>query len=393
MFAERKIYSDIRQNLSWYPIVSISGPRQAGKSTLLKQSFPDYQYFNLEDADIYRVVRDDPHNFLKSHSNKVILDEVQRVPDIFHSLQALSDMSEETGQFIISGSQNYLLLNSVTQSLAGRVGLINLYPFEYSEIKSIQNDATLQHVILKGGYPRLYNNMISQTRYFDDYINTYLGRDIEGVIRQSSWSDFVRFLYLCADCAGGLLNLSRLANDVGISFNTCKSWLSLLQASHIIYLLNPHYVNIRKRVTKTPKIYFIDNGLLCYLLNIRNIDELSLSRYAGAVYENFVVSETLKHYTNRGIKPRLSFYRDDSKREIDLIDETDPIKTRWIEIKSGSSYKSSYARHLNSVVDEIGNKGDSKIVVCNSSVNSVVGDIEVLNFETYVTKTLASEEN
>ena len=279
-----------------FPVVTLTGPRQSGKSTLLKSCFTDYKYISLEDPDIRQLAENDPRGFLKDCGTKCIIDEAQRVPDLFSYLQTIVDSRDECGQFILSGSHNFLLMERISQSLAGRTGILKLFPFTAEELRAVDklpND--LDEILLKGCYPRLYDKKVSAKEYFTSYLQTYVERDVRLLRNITDMAAFKRFLKLCAASVGSILNVASLAKDAGISVITANSWISILEASFILLRLPPYYKNFSKRVIKSPKIYFCDTGLLCNLLNIFNREQLQKSGLRGAIFENFVVTEYMKN--------------------------------------------------------------------------------------------------
>lgn len=310
----------IKEAASSFPVIGIIGPRQSGKTTLAKQLFPKYDYVNLEQLDTRRFAQEDPRGFLSRYNNQVILDEVQRAPDLFSYLQVHVDNRNKNGQFILTGSQHFLMMESITQTLAGRIGLFNLYPFSYEELKKegIQ-EPDIQAQILKGGYPRLYDQKVPLSLWFSSYIQTYLDRDVSLLSQIENLSAFEKFVHLVAGRTGQLLNLSSLGGEVGVTHNTIKSWISLLQTSGIIFLLQPYYANISKRLNKTPKLYFIDSGLACHLLKINTKNQLLTHPLYGSLFETFVVSEFMKFGANRGKSQNMYFWRDQQGTEADII--------------------------------------------------------------------------
>ncbi|MBR3226224.1 MAG: ATP-binding protein [Atopobiaceae bacterium] len=352
-----------QQMSEWFPVVSVTGPRQSGKSTLVRATFPDYSYVNLEDPQIRAAAIDDPVGFLKNRASRLIIDEAQYAPDLFSMVQVLSDERGTTGQYILSGSQNFLLMKGIRQSLAGRVGVLKLLPFSYSEALLAKQDLTADAFMLNGGYPRIYDTVIPAQVFYDGYVSTYLERDVADYLDVRSIAKFRTFISLCAARVGSLLNLTALANDAGITYKTAQSWISILESSYILALLKPYSTNLGKRLTKTPKLYFYDTGLLCYLMGIRNAEQLTLHPSLGSIVENAVIAERLKSYLNRGETPSLFFYRDDSKIEVDLVDITDPDRPQLAEIKSSQTYHQKYARHLKKVGDLLGIGPESQSVI------------------------------
>lgn len=362
---ERTMAQKLRDMSEWFPVVSLTGPRQSGKSTLIKAVFPEYEYLNLENPEVRRAALDDPVGFISRRPDHLIIDEAQYAPELFSMIQVASDECGRAGQYVLSGSQNFLLMHNIQQSLAGRVGMLKLLPLSYQELSDTQ--ISLDTYLIRGGYPRIYDAGIPIDMFYQNYLMTYVERDAGGLLDVRNLSSFRKMIGLCAACVGGLLNLSRLAADVGVATATISSWLSILQSSYLVFLLQPYAGNMRKRLTKAPKLYFYDTGLLCHLLGIH--DERSLINHplSGEIFENLVVSERQKAYLNRGIEPTLVFYRDDSKREIDLIDLTEPARPQAFEIKSSATYRDTFARHLRSVGSELGIPAKDRAVVYHGS--------------------------
>lgn len=335
---KRALESILRKAASQYPVVTLTGPRQSGKTTLVRAAFPRHDYASLEDPDHRSFALDDPRGFLGQFSGSVVLDEVQRVPELFSYIQTLVDEDSKTGRFILSGSQNFLLLKSVSQSLAGRCAILHLLPFSLSEIEkrrpikisSMGRDVSrrrrapggnIMETLFRGFYPRIHDKGLDPQRWLRDYYQTYVERDVREVVNVGDMETFGRFVRLCAGRNGQLLNLSSLANDCGITHTTARRWLSILEASFLVLVLRPHHRNFSKRLIKTPKLYFLDTGLLCYLLRIRSPEDLRIHALRGSIFESFVVSELLKNYHHRGEEPDLYFWRDSAGHEIDVLIE------------------------------------------------------------------------
>lgn len=385
IYIDRDISDYVKRCFDVYPIVSISGPRQSGKSTLVKNLFSDASYITLEDEEIAERIGVDLKQYLELVGTPLIVDEAQLEPKIYNAIKTLSDQRNIPSQYILTGSQNFLLLKNVNQSLAGRVALIKLLPFSYLEAKKSAPDLTIEDFILKGGYPRTYEITSPLPNFYSFYKSTYLVRDVSPFIRQDNLSTFSTFIEACALYAGQQLNITQLANMSGISTKTARSWINILTSSNIIFFLRPYYSNKIKTLTKSPKLYFYDSGLLCNLLAIQSVEELLVRKEWGSIFENFVVSETYKLHNNLGNKPELYYYRDDSKREIDLIDATDHRDIRCIEIKSTKSFNSKFVRHLHTVPEKLQLNNMSKHLVLNSDESYPVGDVLVHSIKDYVT--------
>ena len=320
---ERTMAKEIRKRIKQFPILAITGPRQSGKTTLLKTLFPDYEYVSLENPDHRSFAQDDPNGFLQQYPNKTILDEVQRVPELFSYLQTAVDKSGEMGQYILSGSQNFHLLKHITQSLAGRVALFRLLPLDTQELAQAKKlPANYLDACIQGGYPAIYHRGLDPTDFYANYIRTYIEKDVTELINIRDINSFRTFLGLCAARAGQLLNLTALANDCNISQPTAKAWLSVLESSYLVFLLYPYHDNFNKRLVKTPKLYFYDVGLLTHLLQIREPEELALNRLKGNVFENFVIANFQKFNENRYQHLQYYFWQDHNGLEIDLLLKT-----------------------------------------------------------------------
>ncbi|MFP4261104.1 MAG: ATP-binding protein [Opitutales bacterium] len=327
-----------------FPVLTLTGPRQSGKTTLLRHLFPEHTYLNLEALDIRAEAEEDPRGFLNRHAAGVILDEAQRVPDLFSYVQTLVDESGELGRFILSGSQNFLLMDSISQSLAGRAAIQHLLPFSINELP-VASDSTLDERLLQGAYPPIYDRQLSASEFYPSYLETYVERDVRSLRNIGNLTLFRKFLMLCAGRSGQLLNLTALGNEVGVDHKTIQSWISVLEAGFLVYRLPPYHRNWNKRVVKQPKLFFLDTGLLCSLLGIRKTEHLRSHPLRGAIFESWVVAEAVKSSMNRGQRPALYFWRDHSGNEIDLLSE-DAGKIHAIEIKSGETIHPNWLEGL-----------------------------------------------
>ena len=342
----RTLIGAINHLITKFPVVSITGPRQSGKTTLLKASFPEYTYVSLENPDSLNFALSDPRGFLTQYPNRCIFDEIQRVPALFSYLQQIVDNKNESGMFILSGSQNFLLLEQITQSLAGRVSVLKLLPFSREELTACgQAPETVNDALYSGGYPRLFDKQIKPDDYYPNYLLTYIERDVRQIKNITDLSTFQHFIRLCAGRCGSLLNLVALGNDCGISHNTARSWLSVLEASFVVFLLQPYHVNYKKRLVKSPKLYFWDTGVACSLLGIRSSDDLATHSLRGPLLENYIITELQKYRHHRGRQPDSYFWRDKTGHEIDCIIETGR-QVIPIEIKSGQTINDDYFKGL-----------------------------------------------
>jgi len=342
----RRAESLVLELLAGFPIVTITGPRQSGKTTLARKVFSDRPYRSLEDPDVREMALDDPRGFLSNLPDGAVLDEVQRAPDLFSYLQTHVDNDGRMGLFLLTGSQQFGLMSGITQSLAGRSGFLELLPLSQLELEQCgQSQRDLNAAIFAGGYPALYDRPVAPRRWFPAYVTAYVERDVRQLLNVQDLDGFQRFVKLCAGRSGQLLNLSSLANDCGITHNTAKAWISVLEASYLVFLLRPHHANFNKRLVKSPKLYFIDTGLLCWLIGIEDPDQLDFHPLRGSIFETFVISELRKAFFNSGERPIFHFWRDSNGNEVDLLIETGG-KLMPIEIKSGQTINRDYFKGL-----------------------------------------------
>lgn len=353
---DRTIYNQIKSALTQYPILAVTGPRQSGKTTLLKTMFKDYRYLNLENPDTREFAIKDPKGFLAQYNDKVIFDEVQYIPSLFSYLQALVDENQVMGQFILSGSQNFNLMQNITQSLAGRVALFKLFPFDLQEMKAsnwLHSDLT--QVITHGFYPALFERNIDPDRYYANYIETYVKRDVSQLVNIQDQRTFSNFLKILATRAGQLTNFNDLAKDVGVSHTTIRNWISILETSYIVFMVQPYFKNYGKRMIKSPKLYFHDVGLLCHLLSIRKGNLDPTHPLWGSIFENFIVSELNKQNAHQGLLRDYYFWRDSKGHEVDLLHQTTSELTTY-EIKASSTIQSRMFEGLDyfkSITDDV----------------------------------------
>lgn len=342
----RNITTYIERLVTKFPVLAITGPRQSGKTTLLKHIFKDYQYVSLENPEVRAFAQEDPQGFLETYNEKVIFDEVQRVPDLFSYLQGVVDEAQLEGQFILSGSQNFLLLEKITQSLAGRVALFKLLPFSFEELKE-QNILAKDwyEAAYKGFYPRIYDKQILPADFYPNYIETYVERDVRNLMNVKDLTLFRNFVKLCAGRIGQVLNVSSLANDCGISHTTAQAWLSILESSYIIFTLPPYYKNFNKRIIKSHKLYFYDTGLAAFQLGIAGAEQLNTHYLKGGLFENMIIAELLKQNFNQGIQADLYFWRDSNDNELDCLVER-AGRLEIIELKAGKTINTDYFKNF-----------------------------------------------
>ena len=329
-----------------YFSVSIFGPRQCGKTTLAKNLFPSFSYANLEDMNVRSLAKNDPEEFFTRFPEPVIIDEIQRVPELLSTVQVRIDKNQKKGQYLITGSQQISLKSSITQSLAGRTAIVQMLPLSISELYSANIKLDRDSQLVSGFMPFLYaESGHSPFEYYKNYVNTYLERDIVQIAAIHDLIRFEKFMRLLAGRVGQLVNNSALATEVGVSSTTIGSWLSILEASHVIYTLKPWFKNRNSQVVKTPKIYFCDTGLVSYLLGIETPEQMIRDPLLGNIFENFVVIEALKTRLNLGLEPNLYFFRNSNGLEIDLILQ-EQNKLKLFEIKSGKSLNDEFCRNM-----------------------------------------------
>lgn len=364
-----------------YPFVTITGPRQSGKSTLAEQTFPDYERVSLEDLDNREFATEDPRGFIATYPSRTIIDEVQRVPTLLSYLQTHTDRERRMGMYILTGSQNAELMDAVDQSLAGRVGILTLLPFSHEEMRSAGIlPETDNGEIFCGAYPSVYDRGIEPTDYYPNYIKTYIERDVRQMKAIGDLSKFRRLIKLCAGRIGQLLNKASLAVECGVTAPTVDAWLSILEESYVIYFLRPDYNNFSKRLVKSHKLYFYDTGLACSLLEIRNVSQLDSHYLRGGLFENMVINEFLKRDYNRGLEPALSFWRDSVGNEVDLI-RTEADGQHAYEIKSGATFSKEYFKGLNYWSKLSGADYDRKTVIYGGDKSMLTSDGNVVSWK------------
>lgn len=374
----RSLKSHIEELCKYFPIISLTGPRQAGKTTLLKEMFPDYRYISLEDPDQQLRASDDPRGFLKEYDYKVIFDEAQRVPSLFSYLQTIVDEDRLPGRYILSGSQNFLLRQNIPQSLAGRVGITRLFPLDIRELLQANSKTnTYEEGIFKGFYPAQFDTGVPARLFYPSYVASYIERDVSGLISANNLNTFNQFLQICATYAGQLLNYSQIANSVGVSVPTIQKWFSVLEQSYLVFRLPPYFKNFGKRIVKSPKLYFYDMGLLCYLLNMKSVQDVVNYYQMGALFENLVVAEHLKISHHNGETPRFYFYRNSNQLEVDLLSE-DAFGMLLTEIKANRTFNPKMLTNLNKV---------SKLIDVPTKMKLIYGGDKSLEHREVVVKT------
>lgn len=349
MYVSRSLHQLLNELKRSFPVISLTGPRQAGKTTLLRHHFPDYRYVSFEQPSIRKAFESDPEGFLRTYHGQVIFDEAQNVPELFSYLQGMVDEDRQPGRFILSGSQNFLMRKNITQSLAGRVGIAELLPLDQVEMQqSNLLPTTPEEAIFNGSYPEQTVNPVRHRLFYDSYLYSYVQRDVAGLINPGNLLNFQRFMSIAAGYAGQLLNYSNMATALGVSVPTVTNWLSILDQSYITFLLPPYFKSVTRRLVKSPKLYFYDTGLLCHLLELNRPSELRNFYMYGSLFEDYIVADAVKQGLHAGYRPNYYFYRDNNGTEIDLVRERPGQTTLW-EIKSNETYHPRLTRTLRRV--------------------------------------------
>ena len=377
---KRTIESSIKYYAKKYPVLAVTGPRQSGKTTMLKTMFPKYTYISLENPDLREFATTDPNGFFKYYSGNLILDEIQQTPALFSYIQTLVDASGKMGQFILSGSQNFHLMQHITQSLAGRVALFKLLPFDFEELQQANLlPDNYEEILVKGSYPAIFDRALSSKVFYANYLQTFVEKDLKQLIDVRDLRQFRNFISLCAARSGQLVNLNSLGNECGISQPTAKTWLSVLESSYIVFLLQPYHVNFNKRIVKTPKLYFYDTGLLCHLLKITNPQSIQLHPLKGSLFENLIVAEAFKQNDHKYLHADFCFWRDASGNEVDLLVEHND-KLSIVEIKASSTIKNEHFKGLNYFGALEGSNVKSKNLIYTGALNQKRSQLNVVSW-------------
>jgi len=384
MFISREIYNELIESCNSFPVVTITGPRQSGKTTLLKNVFPDKRYVSLEDPDTRQLALSDPRTFLNQSDTGLIIDEIQRAPELVSYIQDIVDNLQKPGYYILSGSQQFELSQTISQSLAGRTAILRLLPFSLNEIQVVSPNSTIEEILYKGFYPRVYNQpLVNPTRYYSSYLETYIERYLRQLINVKDLRQFELFVRLCAGRVGQVFVASNLANEVGVTVPTIQSWLSILEASYVVYLLQPFYANINKRLVKSPKLYFYDVGLAAFLSGINEPYQLFNSPLKGSLFENLVVLEMLKNKYNRFKPYQLYHYRDSNNNEVDLILDYSTHMDA-IEIKSAQTFDKSFLKGLSYIRQLLPQKIRNTTLCYSGEMEQAIGDNKLVNYKNIV---------
>jgi len=376
----RDIEKEALELAAHYPVLTITGPRQSGKTTLARHLFKDLPYFSFENPDLRSLVINDPRKFLSQLPQGAILDEIQNVPDILSYLQEIADERKNDALFVITGSNHFAVMQKVTQSLAGRTGILKLLPFNLRET-GVDNPFSTDELLVKGFYPAIYKSKLSAPKIYRNYYETYLQKDVRQLIQIKDLNLFDKFIRICAGRTGSLLNTANIANETGLSMPTIRSWLSVLEASYIIMLLPPFYENIKKRMIKSPKLYFYDVGLASYLLGIEDKVMMSRDPLRGSLFENMVVMEIVKHRFNAGFDHNVSFFRDSHHNEVDLVFRQGR-KLIPIEIKSSQTFNPDFLNGLNYFKSVFPERVEKEFVIYDGQIEQT-GQLSILNYKTF----------
>ena len=368
----------IREAAKYFSVISVTGPRQSGKSTLLKYLFPNVPKYSLKDVNVREFAEHDPVAFLHQHPSGMFIDEVQKVPQLLEYIQGIVDDNPDC-QFLLTGSSNFELLHSLSESLPGRAGVYELLPMTYHESESTMGEMSLNEFLYSGLYPAICAKKNKARLFYPSYVKTYLERDVRDLLKIKDQMQFMKFMKLCAARVGSVFNASEIAGQLGVDGKTVTSWLSVLQASYLVTLLPPYYENISKRLVKSPKLYFNDPGLACFLLDIESPRQLERDKMRGAIFENYVVMEVIKHRYNRGLLDGVYFYRDSNQNEVDILLKEEGEITA-IEVKSSMTYHSSFEDSISKLAEWIKTPISNKLIVYTGDFENTTADIKVLNY-------------
>lgn len=378
LYLNRTIEDVIKEASQYFSVISVTGPRQSGKSTLLKHLFPDIPRYSMKDVNVREFAEHDPVAFLHQHPKGVFIDEVQKVPQLLEYIQGIVDDDPDC-QFLLTGSSNFELLHGLCESLPGRAGVYELLPMTYHESESTMSTKPLDEFLYNGLYPAICAEKNKARLFYPSYVKTYLERDVRDLLKIKDQMQFMKFMKLCAARVDSIFNASELAGQIGVDSKTITNWLSVLQASYLVTLLPPYYENISKRLVKSPKLYFNDPGLACYLLDIESPRQLARDKMRGAIFENYVVMEVIKHRYNRGLLNGVYFYRDSNQNEVDILLKEEGEITA-IEVKSSMTYHTSFESDISQLSDWIKTPVVNKMIVYTGDFENTTSDIKILNY-------------
>ena len=378
LYLNRTMEDVIKEASQYFSVISVTGPRQSGKSTLLKHLFPDIPRYSMKDVNVREFAEHDPVAFLHQHPMGMFIDEVQKVPQLLEYIQGIVDDNPDC-RFLLTGSSNFELLHGLCESLPGRAGVYELLPMTYHESESTMSAKPLDEFLYNGLYPAICAEKNKARLFYPSYVKTYLERDVRDLLKIKDQMQFMKFMKLCAARVGSIFNASELAGQIGVDSKTITNWLSVLQASYLVTLLPPYYENISKRLVKSPKLYFNDPGLACYLLDIESPRQLARDKMRGAIFENYVVMEVIKHRYNRGLLNGVYFYRDSNQNEVDILLKEEGEITA-IEVKSSMTYHTSFEADISHLSDWIKTPVVNKMIVYTGDFENTTSDIKVLNY-------------
>lgn len=377
-YINRSIENVITEAAAYFSVISVTGPRQSGKSTMLKHLFPTFKKFSLKDLNVRDFAQNDPVAFLNQTNEGMFIDEVQKVPDLLEYIQGIVDDNPDR-KFLLTGSSNFELLKGLSESLPGRAGVFELQPMSFVEARQQLAGKDINTMLFEGLYPAICAGKNKARFFYSSYVKTYLEKDVRDLLQIQNQLQFARFMKLCAARVGSLFNASEVANEVGVDSKTITRWLSVLQASYLVTLLPPYFQNVSKRLVKTPKLYFNDPGLACYLLDIETETQLDRDKMRGAIFENYVVMEVVKHRLNQGREGGVYFYRDSNQNEVDILLKQEGELTA-IEVKSSMTYSASFEKSLKKIDQWMEEPVKQKVIVYNGDFENVAGDIKVVNY-------------
>ena len=377
-YINRDLEKIIVEASEYYSVITVSGPRQSGKSTLLKHLFPDYKEYSMKDVHIRDFALNDPIAFLNQTTDGMFIDEIQKAPVLMEYIQGIVDRNPER-KFLLTGSSNFEMMRDLSESLSGRSGVFELMPMSLSETNEFRTNLDLSNQLFEGLYPAVCSKKNKAGFFYPSYVKTYLEKDVRDLLNVQNQMQFMRFLKLCATRIGSIFNASELSAEVGVDVKTITRWLSVLQASYLITLLPPYYENISKRLIKSPKLYFNDTGLACYLLDIESAKQLDRDKMRGALFENMIVMEIIKHRYNQGKTGGVFFYRDSNQNEIDVLLKQEGEITA-LEIKSAMTYNSSFEKSLKQIPNWINTPITNRAVIYSGDFENTSSDIKLLNY-------------
>ena len=383
-YIHREIEKEILEVSRYFSVITVTGPRQSGKSTLLKNLFPKALYRSMEDPDNRKLALNDPRGFLRSDSNELIIDEVQKMPELLSYIQGFVDENKNI-KFYLTGSSNFALLKTISQTLAGRTALFELMPFSLDEIKGLIDHKSTDDLLYAGFYPVIWTGENLPKFYYPNYVKTYLERDLRDLIGIKDLDTYQRFLVLTASRIGSIFKDSDLSNELGISANTVKAWLSTLQASYVVFNLKPFFTNTKKRLIKSSKIYFCDSGIASWLLDIDSPSQMNIDKMRGHLFENMVICNVQKYFLNQGIQPVIYFYRDSNGNEVDLLIKNKE-KYDLVEIKSSETFNMEFLKGIKSFEKEFPNLTERKYIVYNGEDKGEINGVKILNYKSFFFK-------